>query len=101
VADGGGAREIGVWGEPGIGKSRLLGELGARAESRAHVVLAGRATELEREVAGLVAAGHTNAQLALRLQVSEGTVEKHVSNALAKLGMSTLAGIVALLARAG
>ena len=37
-------------GEPGIGKSRLLGELGGRAEDRGHVVVAGRAAELERDV---------------------------------------------------
>jgi DNA-binding NarL/FixJ family response regulator len=46
-----------------------------------------------------VGEGHTNAQIALRLQLREGTVEKHVSSALAKLGMSSRAGIVALLAR--
>jgi ATP/maltotriose-dependent transcriptional regulator MalT len=44
------ARVVGLRGEPGIGKSRLLGELGARAEKRGHLVLAGRATELERDL---------------------------------------------------
>ncbi len=58
----------------------------------------GALTPREREVAGLIAAGRTNAQIALRLHVREGTVEKHVSSALAKLGMSSRAGIVALLA---
>src|SRR5512147_2913602 len=37
-------------GEPGIGKTRLLEELGALAELRGHLVLAGSATELEREL---------------------------------------------------
>jgi predicted ATPase len=37
-------------GEPGIGKTRLLHELRARAESRGHVVLAGAAAEFEREM---------------------------------------------------
>ncbi|MDQ3931768.1 MAG: AAA family ATPase, partial [Actinomycetota bacterium] len=37
-------------GEPGIGKSRLLAELGARADERAHVVLPGRAAELEHDL---------------------------------------------------
>jgi DNA-binding CsgD family transcriptional regulator len=36
-------------GEPGIGKSRLLAELGARAERRGCLVLDGRAAEFERE----------------------------------------------------
>ena len=37
-------------GEPGIGKTRLLGELGARADSRGWLVLAGSAAELEGEL---------------------------------------------------
>ena len=35
-------------GEPGIGKTRLLSELAARAELRGHLVLSGSASELER-----------------------------------------------------
>lgn len=38
-----------VVGEPGIGKSRLLAELGARADRRGCLVLDGRAAEFERE----------------------------------------------------
>jgi ATP/maltotriose-dependent transcriptional regulator MalT len=37
-------------GEPGIGKTRLLEELAARAELRGHLVLAGSASELERDL---------------------------------------------------
>jgi predicted ATPase len=37
-------------GEAGIGKTRLLRELGARTEQRGHLVLAGCATEFEREM---------------------------------------------------
>jgi predicted ATPase len=37
-------------GEPGMGKTRLLAELGARAEARSHLVLAGSASELERDL---------------------------------------------------
>ena len=50
VVGGGGPCAVGIVGEPGIGKSRLLGELGGRAEQRGHVVVAGRAAELERDV---------------------------------------------------
>ena len=41
---------IEVGGEPGIGKTRLLAELGAHAELRGHLVLMGAASELEREL---------------------------------------------------
>jgi predicted ATPase/DNA-binding NarL/FixJ family response regulator len=38
---------VGIVGEPGIGKTRLLLELGARAHERGHLVLSGSAAELE------------------------------------------------------
>src|SRR5580765_6555471 len=37
-------------GEPGIGKTRLLAELARRAEERGHLVLSGRAAELEQDL---------------------------------------------------
>ena len=37
-------------GEPGIGKTRLLAELQARAHDRRHLVLVGRAAEFERDM---------------------------------------------------
>ena len=37
-------------GEPGIGKTRMLGELGARADARGLLVLSGSASELELEL---------------------------------------------------
>jgi DNA-binding NarL/FixJ family response regulator len=49
-------------------------------------------------VAALVADGQTNAQIAARLHLSESTVEKHVSRVLGKLGLSSRAGVVSLLA---
>ncbi|MEV6601478.1 AAA family ATPase [Actinoplanes sp. NPDC051346] len=45
-----GAVVIGICGDPGIGKTRLLGELAAEARRRGCPVLAGRAAEFEREV---------------------------------------------------
>ena len=48
--DGGDSACLTVEGEPGIGKTRLLNELRARAEERGHVVLAGAAAEFEREM---------------------------------------------------
>jgi serine/threonine-protein kinase PknK len=42
-------------------------------------------TPREREVLGLMAEGRTNAGIARRLWVTEGTVEKHVRSILTKL----------------
>jgi DNA-binding NarL/FixJ family response regulator len=46
--DGTNPHTIELVGEPGIGKTRLLSELAARAELRGHLVLSGSASELER-----------------------------------------------------
>src|SRR6266545_3416284 len=47
---GEGTAAIALAGEPGIGKTRLLGELCHRADERAHLVLSGRGAEFEREL---------------------------------------------------
>ena len=55
----------------------------------------------EREVADLVALGATNAEIAARLFLSPKTVEHHVSNALAKLGLHSRVELAAEVGRAG
>jgi serine/threonine-protein kinase PknK len=45
-------------------------------------------SEREREVLALMAEGRSNAGIAHRLWVTEGTVEKHVRSILAKLGLA-------------
>lgn len=44
-------------------------------------------THREREVFDLMALGHTNGQIALKLTISEGTVRTHVVSVLDKLGL--------------
>jgi DNA-binding NarL/FixJ family response regulator len=46
-------------------------------------------TNREREVILLLADGHTNQQIATRLEMSERTARTHVSNILAKLGLTS------------
>ena len=52
-------------------------------------------TARELEVLRLVAAGHTNKSIAAELVLSERTVERHVSNIFAKLGVSSRAAATA------
>jgi DNA-binding NarL/FixJ family response regulator len=52
-------------------------------------------TAREREIAELVADGHTNRQIAARLYLSEKTIETHLSKLYAKLGVSTRGAMVA------
>jgi DNA-binding CsgD family transcriptional regulator len=61
----------------------------------------GELTAREREVAALVADGLTNAELARRLYISPKTAAVHVSNILAKLGMSSRTEVAAWAVRTG
>jgi DNA-binding NarL/FixJ family response regulator len=58
-------------------------------------------TAREREVAALVAAGLTNAQIADRLCVTPGTVRNHLEHILRKLDMTNRAQLAAWIARLG
>lgn len=52
-------------------------------------------TRRQRQVAELVAEGLTNAAIAIRLFISQRTVEAHVDNILTKLGLHSRAQIAA------
>lgn len=74
--------------------SAVFEALGARLEVQAMRDLRGDSAELpagltarEAEVLNLVAAGHTNKDVAGALHLSERTVDRHVSNIFAKLGV--------------
>lgn len=82
---------------PGAVAERALRRLGVRTWRRgpAQDGAAAGLTAREREVKDLLASGATNPEIADRLFLSRKTVERHVSNVLAKLGMrnrSELAG---------
>jgi DNA-binding CsgD family transcriptional regulator len=52
-------------------------------------------TPTEREIVGLVARGHTNAEIGERLFVSVHTVKKHLYHVYAKVGLDSRAELVA------
>ncbi len=61
----------------------------------------GGLTKRERDIAVRVGQGHSNREIAAGLVLSERTVEKHVSNILGKLGLSTRGQIAAWAHRKG
>jgi DNA-binding CsgD family transcriptional regulator len=73
----------------------LLRRLGGGARAAAGEGLTAR----ETEVAALVAEGLSNGEIGRRLYISTKTASVHVSNILAKLGMSSRAEIAAWVAR--
>lgn len=85
---------VAIAGEPGIGKTRLLRELAARAESRGYLVLAGAASELEHDLPFSVFVDALDKYLAgldpKRLAVLDEDVQAelaYVFPALRRLGM--------------
>src|SRR5262245_49135525 len=63
------------------------------AERRRHPVP--RLTPRQQDLLRLVAAGHTNTQIARRLGISEGTVRTHLENIYERLHVSSRAAAVA------
>jgi DNA-binding CsgD family transcriptional regulator/tetratricopeptide (TPR) repeat protein len=58
-----------------------------------------RLSPRERDVAKLVARGHTNRAVAAELMISENTVEKHITKIYAKLNFATRSELAAYAAR--
>jgi DNA-binding CsgD family transcriptional regulator len=74
---------------------QVLRSLGVRTWRRS--ALGSPLTSREEEVARLVAAGATNREIASELFLSPKTVERHVSNALRKLGLRNRTGLASRL----
>ncbi|SHN47877.1 alpha/beta fold hydrolase [Cryptosporangium aurantiacum] len=74
---------------------------GARAGGEASGGGDGRLTERERDVLRLVAAGHSDAEIAAALVVSAHTVHRHVANIRRKLDQPTRAAAAAAAIRRG
>jgi DNA-binding CsgD family transcriptional regulator/tetratricopeptide (TPR) repeat protein len=79
---------------PMLDALRALG--GASSAAKAAPSGFGALTDREREVLDLLIDARTNRQIATRLYISEKTVSVHVSNILAKLGVSSRAEAAAL-----
>jgi DNA-binding CsgD family transcriptional regulator/tetratricopeptide (TPR) repeat protein len=84
----------------------LLAELGAqprrpRAAAQPGAPKGTTLTPREREVAGLVAEGLSNRQIADKLYLSERTAETHVQNILTKLGFRSRAQVAGWVVREG
>lgn len=59
-----------------------------------------RLTDRERQIAGLVAAGFSNPEIANKLFLSRKTIERHVSNVLARTGTRNRTDLARLVSRA-
>ena len=92
-----GTRWLTVSGEPGIGKTRLLGELCERAAARDHLVLVGRGAELERELPfGIWVAAlddHVAALGPIRLEGLVGDRAAELARVLPSAGEAALGGL--------
>lgn len=71
------------------------------AELAGHAVGPAALTAREREIAGLVAAGRSNRDIAEHLVLSERTVETHVRNVLTKLGLANRTQVASWAIRTG
>ena len=84
----------GAWLDPAV-TSRVLAVYrsasGGPAAPRSHL---DRLTSREREVLGLMGRGLTNAEIARRLFVGEGTVKTHINHLFAKLDLRDRAAAV-------
>jgi DNA-binding NarL/FixJ family response regulator len=79
--------------------ARELRRLGRRVPGGARPPVPWGLSRRELEVANLVASGKTNREIAAELFLSERTIETHLSNVFAKLGVSSRAAVASAVAR--
>lgn len=94
AGDRSGARE-----QAGLALEALLPLQAGNAIDRARVLLApadaSPLTERQADVLRLIARGHSNAEIAARLHLSEHTVHRHIANIYRALGLSSRAAAAA------
>lgn len=90
------AETMGAVSEQQLSEQRLRA-LGARTWRRGPTSEVGSLSDRERQVAELVVAGASNPEIAQALFLSRKTVERHVSNVLAKVGARNRVELVALM----
>lgn len=76
----------GIYLDPAITAQVADGLLAPKA--RVELAAAAKVTERESEVLRLVAVGHSNVEIAAKLEISVKTVEVHKANAMRKLGLN-------------
>ena len=84
----------GSWLDPAVTGQVLAGYRSAAPEAAAPAVPADLLTPREQEVLVLMARGASNAELAERLFLSEGTVKTHIGRIFTKLGVRDRAGAI-------
>ncbi|MFI1018978.1 AAA family ATPase [Streptomyces sp. NPDC020965] len=88
IADAMGESLLRYWAEPGRGETRRAGLLGTE-----------RLSVTERRVAGLVALGRTNQEVAEELDVTRRAVEKCLTRLYRRLGVSSRAELIPVVRR--
>ena len=81
--------------------SKLLGEFRKRPWRETAQTAGSELTQREKEVLQLVASGQSNAEIAARLYIEEGTVKNHLHNILEKLHLQNRVQAAAFAVREG
>lgn len=98
IADEANAGGAGLYENMAVHALRALGERVGRSGRRAPAGSHGlqSLSDREREIAGLVAEGRTNKEIAAALFLSDKTVERHLSRTFEKLGLRSRVELAAL-----